>query len=98
MNKSDKKKYIKIAKDLLYSDEIIHRLQLAETENECIRILHDARKGKEQEGYEMSVEQMRAYVIKVYDNPTWRNKVAKMRDGQIIAIYNSFREKGKLKV
>ena len=47
MNKSDKKKYIKIAKDLLYSDEIIHRLQLAETENECIRILHDARKEKE---------------------------------------------------
>ena len=45
----------------------------------------------------MSVEQMRAYVIKVYDNPTWKNKVAKMRDGQIIAIYNSFREKGKLK-
>ena len=43
----------------------------------------------------MSVEQMRAYVIKVYDNPTWRNKVAKMRDGQIIAIYNSFREKEK---
>ena len=47
MNKSDKKKYIKIAKDLLYSDEVIRRLQLAETENECIRILHDARIEKE---------------------------------------------------
>lgn len=44
----------------------------------------------------MSVEQMRAYVIKVYDNKTWRDKVARMRDGQIIAIYNSFLEKGKL--
>lgn len=45
----------------------------------------------------MSVEQMRACVIKVYDSPSWRNKVAKMGDGQIIAIYNSFKEKRKLK-
>ena len=47
MNKSDKKKYIRIAKDLQYSDEIIYRLQTAETENECIRILHDARNENE---------------------------------------------------
>lgn len=44
MTKLERKKYIKIANDLFYSDETIERLKRAETENECIRILHDARK------------------------------------------------------
>ena len=43
INKKDKKRYISTAKDLLYSEDIIHELVDAKTEVECIRILQKAR-------------------------------------------------------
>ena len=45
MTKKEKKNFIKIAKDLCYSDDVLKRLEAAKTEEECLRILHDARNG-----------------------------------------------------
>ena len=45
MRKGVKKKYVKTAKELCYSKEIIEKLENATTENECIFILRSARKG-----------------------------------------------------
>lgn len=47
MTKTERKHYIKVAKDLLYPEEVIKKLENAVTEAECIRILHDARKSEE---------------------------------------------------
>lgn len=35
----------------------------------------------------MTIEQMRAEVAKLYPSATWRERVARMPDGQILAIY-----------
>ena len=35
----------------------------------------------------MTVEQMRAEVAKLYPGEKWKERVAKMSDGQILAIY-----------
>lgn len=43
----------------------------------------------------MSVDQMRAAISKVYDAKTWADRVARMPDSQVIAIYYNFKEKGK---
>lgn len=36
----------------------------------------------------MTVEQMRAEVARLYSGAQWRQKVARMPDKQIVAIYN----------
>ena len=36
----------------------------------------------------MTIEQMRAEVAALYTGPKWKEKVARMPDGQILAIYN----------
>ena len=43
MTKSERKKFIKMAEDFCYSDEIISKLENAKTEFECEKIMHDAR-------------------------------------------------------
>lgn len=36
----------------------------------------------------MSIQQMRAFIVEHYANAaTWANRVSKMRDNQVIAIY-----------
>ncbi len=46
----------------------------------------------------MSVEQMRCAVAAAYkSSDSWQKRVAKMSDGQIIAIYHKFLSSGKLK-
>lgn len=44
----------------------------------------------------MTVSQMRSVISRVYDTSSWRAKVEHMSDDQVIAIYYSFAEKGKL--
>lgn len=44
----------------------------------------------------MTVEQMRKHVMLVYDNITWKRRVEKMRDNQVMALYFTFLEQGKL--
>ena len=41
------------------------------------------------------VEEMRSDISKVYLNSSWKKKVARMPDNQVMAIYYSFLEKGK---
>lgn len=36
----------------------------------------------------MTIEQMRAEVAKLYPGDGWRQRVAAMHEGQILAIYN----------
>ena len=36
----------------------------------------------------MSVEQMRAEIMKLYPGSGWRSRVLKMSDAQVVAIYN----------
>lgn len=43
----------------------------------------------------MSVDQMREAILEVYPNSTWRRKVDKMPDEQVIAIYMSFLNNGR---
>lgn len=43
----------------------------------------------------MTVERMRAAILKVYPNVTWKEKVFRMHDNQVIAIYYNFLERGK---
>jgi hypothetical protein len=43
----------------------------------------------------MSVEQMRAYVINAYKGPSWAQKVSKMSDNQVIAIYYRLSREGR---
>lgn len=45
----------------------------------------------------MTVKQMRDKIIKVYDNKTWRDKVYKMPNNQVIALYYTFLRQGKIK-
>lgn len=43
----------------------------------------------------MTVEEMRYAISKVYPGDTWRNRVAKMSDNQVVALYYKFLEGGK---
>ena len=38
----------------------------------------------------MKVEQMRSEIAKIYESVKWRNRVKKMPDNQVIAVYHSF--------
>lgn len=38
----------------------------------------------------MSVEQMRQYLLAQYPSESWKSKVKKMSDAQIVAIYKRF--------
>jgi len=44
----------------------------------------------------MKVEQMREQLIHVYSGPTWRMRVLGMENRQVIAIYKSMQEEGRL--
>ena len=46
MKKSDKRCFIKIAKELCYSNDVIKKLEEANSENECVCILNSARKNR----------------------------------------------------
>lgn len=43
----------------------------------------------------MSVDQMRKAIIDVYPGTSWLNRVYRMGDNQIIAIYYKFKKEGK---
>lgn len=43
----------------------------------------------------MSVEKMREWLYSAYPNATWRNKVDKMPDNQVIAVFNKFKAEGR---
>lgn len=45
----------------------------------------------------MSIEQMRAAVISVYPGKKWKERVDRMPDAQVVAIYKSFVQEGKIK-
>ena len=42
-----------------------------------------------------SINSMREDVADAYDGPSWKNRVWRMEDEQIIALWYSFKEKGK---
>ena len=44
----------------------------------------------------MNTDQMRELVKDAYPGPNWKAKVAKMPDGQIIALYHSLIRFGKI--
>ena len=44
----------------------------------------------------MSIEQMRSAIKKVYSGKKWKDKVDKMQDYQVAAIYERFLHSGKL--
>lgn len=44
----------------------------------------------------MTTEKMRAEIEKVYAGPTWRLRVQAMDDRQVVAIYRSMKEEGRL--
>lgn len=44
----------------------------------------------------MTVECMREHILKAYPYPGWQRKVARMHEPQIIAVYHSMKEHGKL--
>ncbi len=43
----------------------------------------------------MTIQQMREWLYSVYQNGTWRNKVDRMPDNQIIAVYKKFEAEGR---
>lgn len=43
----------------------------------------------------MSTDQMRSEISKVYPGKKWSDKVKKMSDNQVIAIYRKFLQEGK---
>lgn len=45
----------------------------------------------------MTVEQMRLAISQVYNSLSWRRKVSGMTDANVIAVYNDFKLRGKLK-
>lgn len=45
----------------------------------------------------MEVYQMREWVVSAYPGPRWKDKVKKMTDEQIIALYFSLIKQGKIK-
>ena len=44
----------------------------------------------------MTTEKMRAAIEQVYAGPTWRLRVQAMDDRQVVAIYKSMKEEGRL--
>ena len=44
----------------------------------------------------MSVDLMREAILKVYDGQKWTDKVARMSDNQIIAVYYKFLNNNQL--
>lgn len=46
----------------------------------------------------MTVNQMRDAISKVYSGRKWKVKVARMDDGQVLAIYQDFMRKGKFDI
>ena len=42
----------------------------------------------------MTVEKMREAITEVYDGYNWERRVSLMHKDQVIAIYNTFKEKG----
>lgn len=45
----------------------------------------------------MSVSQMRTYLIYSSNGKDWPDKVNRMSDSQVVAVYHSFLNRGKLK-
>lgn len=45
----------------------------------------------------MSVEQMRESILKAYSTDSWKAKVKKMEESQVIAIYYKFLREGRIK-
>lgn len=45
----------------------------------------------------MSIEQMRQAIEKVYEGEKWKEKVSKMQDKQVLAIYRRFLDKKMIK-
>ena len=43
------------------------------------------------------IEQKRQRIADEYSSKTWQAKVAKMSDGQVIAVFNNFRRQGKVR-
>ena len=43
----------------------------------------------------MTVDDMRVAITRIYPSVVWKQKVSRMYDNQVIAIYYSFCEKGK---
>lgn len=44
----------------------------------------------------MSIEQMRSEVMLAYPGEQWKNRVNRMGDGQVIAVYHRLSQTGKL--
>lgn len=44
----------------------------------------------------MDINKTREAVIAVYGTPGWKQRVLKMSDSQVIAVYMRFRAQGKL--
>lgn len=44
----------------------------------------------------MTVLQMKNQISKVYDGQKWKDRVQRMSDNQVIAVYNSFLSSGKM--
>lgn len=44
----------------------------------------------------MTIQQMKAAILPVYDTASWRRKVENMYDDQVIAIYHNFASRGIL--
>lgn len=44
----------------------------------------------------MSIQQMRSAIAKVYPGEKWQKKVAKMKDPQVLAVYNRMLEAKQL--
>lgn len=44
-----------------------------------------------------SIEQMRVDISRVYPSTTWENKVKRMPDAQVVAIYNKMSQNGQIK-
>lgn len=45
----------------------------------------------------MTVEQMRESISKAYNTDSWKNKVKKMNEANVIAVYYRFLREGKIK-
>ena len=45
----------------------------------------------------MGIEQMRTVILSVYPGDGWKQKVKKMKDNQVMAVYMRFLQEGKLK-
>ena len=45
----------------------------------------------------MNSVQMRDYVSKAYPGVAWKNKVSRMSDNQVLAVYTRLLHSGKLK-